>query len=217
MHSTGSISQRAHEHDPPGERGVRASAGRASSSVETRWLGRRRRGARTRTRVIAVSTRPLSGTGSAMTTSKAREPVGRHHQQAPVAGVVEVADLAARDDVPGVQRRCRAFVTALESVEDRAGVAQGPLEGEGLVERVRPERDPLVLLEQGPERDALVPRPHGVAPARCGTRHRGQPPGHEGQQDGLGEDQAVARPQVGQHPLGVHLQPVEQRSAVRRT
>ena len=46
---------------------------------------------------MAVSTRPLSGMGSSMITSKARDPVGGHHEQPALAGVVELTDLPRMD------------------------------------------------------------------------------------------------------------------------
>ena len=71
MHSTGSISQRRTSIIRPASCSSRASGGSAATSVEMRWFGATSRSCSNQKALIAVSTRPLPGTGSSITTSKA--------------------------------------------------------------------------------------------------------------------------------------------------
>ena len=76
MHSMSSISARwtsidrpARWSEPTGQAG--APSGKSAGSALIRWLGARSASSSSQCRVMAVSTRPLSGMGSAMITSKA--------------------------------------------------------------------------------------------------------------------------------------------------
>ena len=73
MHSIGSISARRTSIARPARSGIAAAAVREVRRIGRDEVGaaRRRRAASAQNTVIAVSTRPLSGTGSAKTTSKA--------------------------------------------------------------------------------------------------------------------------------------------------
>ena len=72
MHSTGSISARRQSITRPAHSGLEAAAGGQSArSVETRWLPATSARCANQKADIAVSTRPLSGTGSSITTSNA--------------------------------------------------------------------------------------------------------------------------------------------------
>jgi len=71
MHSIGSISARRHNMMRPSSSGRRADSGRSATSVETRWLPMTPDSASNQWADMAVRTRPLSGTGSAITTSNA--------------------------------------------------------------------------------------------------------------------------------------------------
>ncbi len=71
MHSTGSIRQRRTSIIRPANASSRASSGSEASSVDTRWFGATSASNSNQNALMAVSTRPLSGTGSAITTSKA--------------------------------------------------------------------------------------------------------------------------------------------------
>ena len=72
MHSTGSMSARRTSIVRPALSGIAlASDGKSSGSTDTRWFGAMSANSSSQNAVIAVSTRPLSGMGSAITTSKA--------------------------------------------------------------------------------------------------------------------------------------------------
>ena len=73
MHSIGSISALRQSMMRPARSGSAAatSAGRSARSVDTRWLPATSPSCSNQKADMAVSTRPLSGIGSAMTTSKA--------------------------------------------------------------------------------------------------------------------------------------------------
>ena len=71
MHSTGSISASRHSITRPARAGSCAPSGRSARSVEMRWLSTTSRICSNQNADMAVSTRPLSGIGSAMTTSNA--------------------------------------------------------------------------------------------------------------------------------------------------
>jgi hypothetical protein len=71
MHSIGSISARRHNITRPSHSGFCASAGRPSSLVDRRWLPTTPSNLSNQNADMAVSTRPLSGTGSSITTSNA--------------------------------------------------------------------------------------------------------------------------------------------------
>ena len=71
MHSIGSISAFLQSMIRPSHSGRRHASGRSSSEVEIRWLPTTPSKVSNQNDDIAVSTRPLSGMGSAMTTSNA--------------------------------------------------------------------------------------------------------------------------------------------------
>ena len=72
MHSIFSISARRTSIPRPATPSMsRASAGKSAGSTLTRWLGATSAIWSSQNAVMAVSTRPLSGTGSGITTSKA--------------------------------------------------------------------------------------------------------------------------------------------------
>ena len=71
MHSTGSISARRQSITRPASSGCWASGGQSARSVDRRWLPITSPSCSTQKAVMAVSTRPLWGMGSAITTSKA--------------------------------------------------------------------------------------------------------------------------------------------------
>ncbi len=71
MHSTGSISHRRTSIIRPVSAGSRADGGSAPTRVDTRWLDATSDSSSNQNALMAVRIRPLSGTGSAMTTSNA--------------------------------------------------------------------------------------------------------------------------------------------------
>ena len=71
MHSIFSISARRTSITRPARSGSSAPGGRSATSVEIRWLAQRSAKCSSQNCVMAVSTRPLCGMGSAITTSNA--------------------------------------------------------------------------------------------------------------------------------------------------
>ncbi len=71
MHSIGSISAFRHSITRPAQSGRWALSGRSARSVLMRWLPTTPSNCSNQNADMAVSTRPLSGMGSAITTSNA--------------------------------------------------------------------------------------------------------------------------------------------------
>ena len=163
----------AAQHRPAGELGARAARGGrriGGDQVVGRDVGELLEPER---RSCAVSTRPLSGIGSAMHHVEGGDAVGGDHQQVAVAGVVDVADLARVER--GSVDLTASIVPASTSqgVEDGAGVGQRPLEAERLVELLGERGRPGVLLQDARGRAGARPMPCMASPARSGRRRRG--------------------------------------------
>ena len=71
MHSIANMSARRHSMNRPAIDSSCAAAGRSARSVEIKWFPTIPSNCWNQNADIAVSTRPLFGTGSAITTSKA--------------------------------------------------------------------------------------------------------------------------------------------------
>ena len=119
---------------------------------------------------MAVSTRPLSGMGSAMTTSKAEIRSEATISSRSVAGVVELPDLARLDQ----GQRCTGRGGVHGARSSRASVnrwtwRRRPCEVEGVVERASGvEGDLGVLLEHARGTDR--PSSHAARASRCTIR-----------------------------------------------
>ena len=166
---------------------ARARSGATSTPSWTRWAPRSTsRASRTRSSRsprATASARASPTRRGATSASGRRAQAGRHRPQRPSAARASSSAAATRSRWRS--ERCRS------NASSRAD---------------RVERHLGIVLEQLTEIGACLPRRHRVALHDPIGVVAGQPGGHEREQHRLAEHQAVARPQVLAHPLGVDLQ-----------
>ena len=230
MHSIGSISARRTSMARPASRGSLAPAPGSSATSGTRAAisagsavtmvpGARSASSAHQKAVMAVSTRPLSGMGSAKTTSKAQIRSEATISSSPSPGVVELADLAAMDERRRSHRAVRPGRSTSERVEEPPPVAQDTVEVECPVERCSVERH-LGVVGQHLAEVPAAPR-QACRASRWTIAVRlvaGRARRHQGQQHRLAEHQAEGPlGQVVERPFGVDDQPGDEAVALRST
>ena len=214
MHSIGTGSVRRTSIARPSASG-RAAAGKSAGSTEITWFGSRSATRSNQNDEIAVSTRPLSGIGSGQHDVEDRDPVRRDHEQAVVAGVVEVADLAGvlvrqRDGHRSALRRGSSRTSKV-----RPTFAIARLRSKQRVELLVASSvfgDLRVLAQHVEERPALLPGLQRVALHHPVRVVAGLARLHQREQHRLAEHEAVARVEVLEHPLRIDVHALDDRA-----